>query len=247
MRPERQRQNRRQPWRCQPSTVSGRTRSRGPLVPVDATNEEPEEPVPGSEVGSALAAEGDLELLEPRLRTGGLNPNRLLPTYSRLARISDVSRASLHGFIKTHIRSESMLLTNPWQGYTGIDGTGYSHNGVSIRDSTENASELLPRVHRVAALRCWPPISRIRRKAGSPRRVTQRIVTPQYEPSRPYRSMRSRVTFGAGNPARWRFKALTAYRTLGKERGWAVSLLATRSRSASARSSAWRRWTIRSR
>ena len=70
----------------------------------------------------------------------------------RLARIADASRASLHGFIRMVIAPGSVLLTDAWQGYTKIDTAGYGHKPVSIRASTEDASELLPRVHRVASL-----------------------------------------------------------------------------------------------
>ena len=83
----------------------------------------------------------------PRVGSGRVGSGRV-----RLARIPDLSRTSLHGFIKTHIRPQAVLLTDAWQGYTGIDGAGYGHKRVSIRASTENASELLPRVHRVASL-----------------------------------------------------------------------------------------------
>ena len=50
-----------------------------------------------------------------------------------------------------HVQPGALLLTDAWQGYTGIDGA-WLRPGGSCRASTENASELLPRVHRVAAL-----------------------------------------------------------------------------------------------
>ncbi len=70
----------------------------------------------------------------------------------RLGRIPDASALSLHGFIKATVAVGAQLLTDAWQGYRGIEGVGYVHRPVSIRASTENASEKLPRVHRVAAL-----------------------------------------------------------------------------------------------
>jgi len=70
----------------------------------------------------------------------------------RMARIPDASRASLHGFITANIEPGAMLLTDGWPPYASIDRAGYGHKPVSIRASTENASELLPRVHRVASL-----------------------------------------------------------------------------------------------
>jgi transposase-like protein len=71
---------------------------------------------------------------------------------TRLARIPDAGRRSLHEFITTHIAPGSIVLTDAWPPYGTIDTLGYGHKATSIRASTENASELLPRVHRVAAL-----------------------------------------------------------------------------------------------
>lgn len=70
----------------------------------------------------------------------------------RLARVGDASRDSLHGFITAHVAAGSVLLTDGWPSYLGIDKKGYEHRAVSIRASTETASELLPAVHRVASL-----------------------------------------------------------------------------------------------
>ena len=100
---------------------------------------------------------------EPGLRGGRARGKKVLVAIAvecrgrgsgrvRLARIPDLSRTSLHGFIKATVQPGALLLTDAWQGYTGMDGAGYGHKRVSIRASTENASELLPRVHRVAAL-----------------------------------------------------------------------------------------------
>ena len=70
----------------------------------------------------------------------------------RLSRIRDASARSLHRFIKANVEVGAHLLTDAWQGYQGIESAGYVHRPVSIRASTEKASEKLPRVHRVAAL-----------------------------------------------------------------------------------------------
>ncbi len=62
--PDRQRQKRRQPRRRQPSTVSGRTRSRRRLQSwCKAPDEEPEELVASSEAWPPLGTDGNLELL----------------------------------------------------------------------------------------------------------------------------------------------------------------------------------------
>ena len=70
----------------------------------------------------------------------------------RLARIPNASRVSLHGFIRANVEPGSVLLTDGWPPYAGIDQHGYLHKAVSINASTEEASELLPRTHRVASL-----------------------------------------------------------------------------------------------
>ena len=63
-RPDRQRQKRRQPWRCQRRTVSGRTKKEVPSpVPVEAADEKPEELVSGAEARTVSVTESDLELL----------------------------------------------------------------------------------------------------------------------------------------------------------------------------------------
>jgi transposase-like protein len=71
---------------------------------------------------------------------------------TRMARIPDAGRRSLHEFITTHIAPGSTLLTDGWHPYKTIDRLGYRHKPTTIRTSTENAFELQPRVHRVAAL-----------------------------------------------------------------------------------------------
>lgn len=100
---------------------------------------------------------------EPGLRGGRAKGKKVLVAIAiecrgggsgrvRLGRIPDLSAASLHGFIASHVQPGAVILTDAWLGYSGIDRAGYRHKKVSIRASSKNASELLPRVHRVAAL-----------------------------------------------------------------------------------------------
>jgi hypothetical protein len=100
---------------------------------------------------------------EPGLRGGRAKGKKVLVAIAveckgrgsrrvRLGRIPDLSAASLQGFITTHIAPGTVLITDAWQGYAPISQAGYGHKRLSIRASTNNASELLPRVHRVAAL-----------------------------------------------------------------------------------------------
>jgi hypothetical protein len=100
---------------------------------------------------------------EPGLRGGRARGKKVLVAIAvecrgngsgraRLTRIPDAGRRSLHEFITTHIAPGSILLTDAWPPYGTIDTLGYGHKAMSIRASTENASELLPRAHRVSAL-----------------------------------------------------------------------------------------------
>jgi transposase-like protein len=68
----------------------------------------------------------------------------------RLHRIPDASKASLHGFIRQSIEPGSVVHTDGWEGYSGLDG--YRHEVTVLRGRKESASELLPRVHRVVSL-----------------------------------------------------------------------------------------------
>jgi len=68
----------------------------------------------------------------------------------RMKRIHDASSESLHPFIKESIESGSVIHTDGWSGYLGLDEVVYTHEATSLRG--RNASELLPRVHRVVSL-----------------------------------------------------------------------------------------------
>lgn len=70
----------------------------------------------------------------------------------RLARIPDASHVSLEGFITAHVEQGATLLTDGWPAYLAMAKKGYTHKPVSIRATTETASQLLPHVHRTASL-----------------------------------------------------------------------------------------------
>src|SRR5712691_7078863 len=92
-------------------------------------------------------AKGKKVLVAIAIECRGAGSGRL-----RMGRIADVSAQSLHGFITAAVEPGAVVLTDAWQGYAGIDRAGYAHKPVSIRASSKRASELMPRVHRVAAL-----------------------------------------------------------------------------------------------
>ncbi len=100
---------------------------------------------------------------EPGLRGGRARGKKVLVAVAvecrgkgsgriRLGRIPDASASSLHPFIAANIVPGAVVITDAWAGYAGIDKAGFRHERISVRASPKNASELLPRVHRVAAL-----------------------------------------------------------------------------------------------
>ena len=70
----------------------------------------------------------------------------------RMRRISDASAESLHPFVKDFIAPGSVVHTDGWRGYAGLDAQGYTHEVTILKRKKESASELLPRVHRVVSL-----------------------------------------------------------------------------------------------
>ncbi len=69
----------------------------------------------------------------------------------RLRRIDNVKRKTLHGFIEEAIEPGSTVITDGLQAYQKL--RGYDHQWhVRRHQSADAASELLPRVHRVASL-----------------------------------------------------------------------------------------------
>jgi len=71
----------------------------------------------------------------------------------RLQRVADGSAPSLHGFIQQAIHPGSTVHTDGWAPYQGMEKLGYVHAVTSLKGKGKQAAvELLPRVHRVAAL-----------------------------------------------------------------------------------------------
>jgi transposase-like protein len=70
----------------------------------------------------------------------------------RLQHIPDASACSLHGFVLASVESGSLLHTDGWDGYNGLEEFGYKREVTVVRRTKEQAHELLPRVHRVASL-----------------------------------------------------------------------------------------------
>ena len=70
----------------------------------------------------------------------------------RLGVIPDASAKSLHAFVADHVEPGSIILTDGWRGYRGLDTKGYTHKATSISASGMHAHVSMPAVHRVASL-----------------------------------------------------------------------------------------------
>jgi transposase-like protein len=73
----------------------------------------------------------------------------------RMAPIADASASSLLPFVKESIEPGSTVITDGWNGYMGIEHEGYIRDRRSQRAARargEDPGELLPAVHRIAAL-----------------------------------------------------------------------------------------------
>jgi transposase-like protein len=70
-----------------------------------------------------------------------------------MARIAEASRDSLHGFIQQAIEPGSVVHTDGFLAYRGLESLGYEHEFSVLQNEGEDAAvRLLPRVHRVASL-----------------------------------------------------------------------------------------------
>ena len=70
----------------------------------------------------------------------------------RLRHIPDASAASLHGFVEEAIEPGSVVHTDGWESYAGLEEKGYKHKVTILKRRKQSPSELLPRVHLVASL-----------------------------------------------------------------------------------------------
>jgi transposase-like protein len=71
----------------------------------------------------------------------------------RMARIANETRKSLHRFIQASIQAGSIIHTDGNPSYSGLEAIGYAHEAtVLLGRGKDAATELLPRVHRIASL-----------------------------------------------------------------------------------------------
>lgn len=74
----------------------------------------------------------------------------------RMRRVDDVSHTSLLPFIQEAVEPGSVIHTDGWKAYGKLPKLSYQHEVSIINRSEELASELMPRVHRVAShLKRW--------------------------------------------------------------------------------------------
>ena len=69
--------------------------------------------------------------------------------------LADASAESLSPFVTGAVEPGSTVITDGWQGYSGLDDLGYTRERRSQRAARargEDPGELLPAVHRVASL-----------------------------------------------------------------------------------------------
>jgi transposase-like protein len=69
----------------------------------------------------------------------------------RMRVVKDCAAASLHRFVQDCIEPGSVIHTDGWQGYSGLEEKGYRRK-IAKLDTRKDASKLMPRVHRVASL-----------------------------------------------------------------------------------------------
>jgi transposase-like protein len=101
----------------------------------------------GWEEGVAGRKSGDKALVVIAAEAKGAGIGRI-----RMRPIQDASAGSLHRFVADCVEAGSILHTDGWQGYAGLENQGYRRQISVLRGRRRDASVLMPRVHRVASL-----------------------------------------------------------------------------------------------
>jgi transposase-like protein len=70
----------------------------------------------------------------------------------RMRMIEDASADVLHAFVQDCIKPGSMIQTDGWRGYAGLESRGYRREITALRGQRKERSRLLPRVHQIASL-----------------------------------------------------------------------------------------------
>jgi len=70
----------------------------------------------------------------------------------RMRCVEDVSAESLLSFVQEAVASGACVRTDGWGAYNGLTALGYKHRVKVIAGGNHTASEVMPRVHKVASL-----------------------------------------------------------------------------------------------
>jgi len=70
----------------------------------------------------------------------------------RMRCVEDVSAESLLPFVQEAVAPGARVRTDGWLGYKGLKALGYKHRPKVIAGGSRTASEVMPRVHKVASL-----------------------------------------------------------------------------------------------
>ena len=74
---------------------------------------------------------------------------------ARLLHVEDASGKTIVGFLKDYVEKGTLVRTDGWSGYSGIEKHGYRHDPFILRDP-EQASKVFPHIHRVFGnLKAW--------------------------------------------------------------------------------------------
>ena len=101
----------------------------------------------GVEAGRSRRHMGSKALVAIAAQINGKGIGRI-----HLRRIPDASANPLVAFVKHAVKPGSVIITDGWEAYAGLKQEGFEHRPRVISTSSNTASVLLPRVHRVAAL-----------------------------------------------------------------------------------------------
>ena len=66
--------------------------------------------------------------------------------------VPDASGDSLIGFIRDTVEPGTIIHTDGWSGYSGVESFGYEHQKTVVSSSQSQAHVSMPGVHRIAAL-----------------------------------------------------------------------------------------------
>ncbi len=70
----------------------------------------------------------------------------------RMRMVEDCSAGNLHPFVEDCVEPGSIIHTDGWLGYTGLEKKGYQREITKLKNKREDASKLMPHVHRIASL-----------------------------------------------------------------------------------------------